>query len=68
MITAEHYAVLLQAVAYDPYTAMRADGRKQLDRAFEAIERIGFRRGDHLKRFVVLIPASVAFWHEFLLC
>ena len=68
MITAEHYAVLLQAVAYDPHTAMRANGREHLDRTFEAIESIGFVRGDYLKRFVVFIPASIAFWHKFLLC
>ncbi len=57
MITAEHHAVLFQAVADDPHTAMRADGCKHLDCAFEAIERIGFIEGDYLKRFVVLISA-----------
>ncbi|WP_176754674.1 hypothetical protein [Nitrosospira sp. Nl5] len=67
MITAEHHAILLQAMANDSHPAMRADRRKHLDRAFEAIECIGFIGGDNLKRFVVVIPASIAFWHTFLL-
>jgi hypothetical protein len=42
MITAEHHSVFLQAMAYDPHTAMCAGRRKLVDRAFEAIESIGF--------------------------
>jgi len=68
VITAKHPAALLQAMPDDVYTAMGTGGRKRVDRAFEAIKSIGFTQDHHLKRFIVLISASIAFSHKSLLC
>jgi len=41
VIAAGHLVALFQAVADDAHAAMRASGRELMDRAFEAVERIG---------------------------
>ena len=64
MITAEHYAALFQTMAYNPHPAMLARWCKLVDGTFEAIKSIGFIGSDYLKRFIVLVPASVTFWHN----
>jgi hypothetical protein len=64
MITAEHDAILFKPVPHDSYLAVRASRRQGTDSALEAIESIGFVGRDRLKRFVIVIPACVAFWHN----
>src|SRR5450759_3869472 len=67
VIAAEHPAALLQAVADDAHAATRAGGRECMDRAFEAVERMGLASRHDLKGFVVVIAARVAFSHGELL-
>ena len=45
----EHPVALLQPMADDAHAAMRAVGREPMDRAFEAVERIGFALRHNLK-------------------
>jgi hypothetical protein len=67
MVTAEYYPVLFQTMTYDSHTAMRAGGSEHLYCTLEAIKSIGFAGSDNLKRFIVIIPAPIAFRHEALL-
>lgn len=64
MGAAEHHPLLFQSVAYYSYTAVRATGRKGLDRAFEAIKRVGFIGDNNLKGFVVAVSTCVTFRHK----
>src|SRR5665647_1062019 len=52
-----------RAVADDAHAAMLAGGRECMDRAFEAVERMGLASRHDLKGFVVVIAARVAFSH-----
>ena len=63
VITAKHPASTLEAMSDDAYTAVFAGGRKGMDRAFEAIKGKSPALGYDLKRFVVLITASITFDH-----
>ena len=67
VIAAEHPAALLQAVADDAHAATRPSGRECMDRAFEAVERMGLASRHDLKGFVVVVSAPVAFSHGELL-
>ena len=61
VIAAEHPAALVQAVTDEAHAAMRAGGRELMDRAFEAVERIGLALRHNLKGLVVVVTARVAF-------
>jgi hypothetical protein len=67
VIAAEHPAALLKAVADDAHAATRAGGRECMDRAFEAVERMGLASRYDLKGFVVVVSTRVAFSHGELL-
>src|SRR5450830_2059439 len=56
-----------RAVADDAHAAMLAGGRECMDRAFEAVERMGLASRHDLKGFVVVVSARVAFSHGELL-
>ena len=61
--TAEHLAAGFDAVAENAAAAVRADGGKLLDGAFEAVEGVGFSREDDFERFVVVVAAGFAGGH-----
>jgi hypothetical protein len=64
MVTAKYYPILFQTMAYDSHSAMRAGRGEHLNCTLEAIKSVGFVRSDNLKRFIVVIPASITFRHE----
>ena len=64
MLAAKEGALLLEAVTDNPDAAMRAGRRQCMDRAFEAVERVGLATLDHLKRLVVIVPAGFADCHD----
>ena len=64
VIAAEHPAALLQPVADNAHAAMRAGGRESMDRAFKAVKRVGLALRNHLKGFVVVVAARVAFHRD----
>ena len=57
-------ALCFDAMSDDFALAVRADRRKQVHRAFEAVESVRFARHDDLKRLVVIIPADLELSHE----
>lgn len=67
MVTAEHLFALLQAVADDAHTAMRAGGCQHMNRAFKTVEGIRLAPRSYLKGLVVVVAASVAYRHGELL-
>ena len=67
MVATEHPAAFLQAVADDAHAAMRARGRQPMDRTFKAVKRVSLTLRNHLKGFVVVVAARVAFRHVDLL-
>ena len=67
MITAKHPTPAFEAMPDDAYTAMRARGRKYMDRAFKAVKGLGLTLGHDLKRFVVFITAPITSGHQSLL-
>ncbi|MEZ2128840.1 MULTISPECIES: hypothetical protein [unclassified Sinorhizobium] len=64
MSAAIDYLVLLDAMADDTATAMRAGWRQFLNGAFEAVKSIGFPRHRNIEGFVIFITAQVAACHE----
>ncbi|CDX12381.1 hypothetical protein MPLB_1200075 [Mesorhizobium sp. ORS 3324] len=54
---------LLDAMPDDPYPAMRACRSKLLDRALEAVKRVGLPAQAHLECLVVVVAALVALSH-----
>jgi len=50
-------------VPHDPATAVRANRRQRVDRAFETIECVMFPGYDHFKRLVIFILANFACSH-----
>ncbi len=67
MVTAEHLFALLQAVADDAHTAMRAGGCQHMNRAFKTVEGIGLAPRSYLEGLVVVVTARVAYRHGELL-
>lgn len=63
MRAAKDLPTTFHAVAHDLTTAMRARGRNHVNRTLETVERVRFSGGRNLKRFIVIIPAHVAFSH-----
>ncbi len=63
MVAAEHSAVLFEPVPDNAHTAVFARGCEQVNRAFEAVERIGPSALFYLERLVVIVSASVALRH-----
>src|SRR5687767_2593311 len=59
--------VRLDAVADDLAAAVGADGRQLVDRALEAVERVGDSGGHDLKRHVIVVAAHFALGHGELL-
>lgn len=59
----EHHAIRLQAVPDDPALAVRAARRKEMDCAFEAVERLDVTTEVDLERFVVVVATRVADGH-----
>ena len=57
----------LDAVADDLAATVRADRRQLVDRALEAIERVGHAGGHDLKGQMVVVAAHLAFGHGMLL-
>jgi hypothetical protein len=53
----------LDAVSDDPATAVSADRRQLLDRAFEAIEDVLFARRDYLERQVIIVATNFTLGH-----
>lgn len=64
MLAAIKSALLLKAVTDNPDAAMRAGRCQCVDRAFEAVERVGLATLDYLKRLVVIVPAGFADCHD----
>src|SRR4051812_26877021 len=62
--TAKDLAILLDTVADDFATAMRASRRQRVDRAFEGVEGVLPAAHRDLERLVVLVAAHVALRHE----
>ncbi|CDX62560.1 hypothetical protein MPL1032_60110 [Mesorhizobium plurifarium] len=54
---------LLDAMSHDPHPAMRAGRRKLLDRALEAVERVGLPAQAHQECLVIVVAALVALSH-----
>ena len=67
MVAAEHLFALLQAMADDAHTAMRACGRQHIDGAFKTVEGMGLTPRSYLKGLVVVVTARVAYRHGELL-
>jgi hypothetical protein len=53
-------------VAYDLAAAVLTDRGQLVNRAFEAVERMGMTCGDHLKREVIVVAADLADGHGIL--
>ena len=60
---AENLAFFLDAVADDLTAAARAAWRERMDRTFEAVKGVRLSADDHLKRFVVIVPADFTSSH-----
>src|SRR6185437_3974615 len=56
-------AFALDAVSDDFAAAVRARGRKRVNRALERVEGVGFTLHGHGERFVVVVPAHFTFCH-----
>jgi hypothetical protein len=54
----------LHAVAYDLATTMRTGRSQRMDRAFETVKDVSLARLPDFKRFIVVIPAYLAFGHH----
>ena len=63
MLAAEECTRLLEAVADDAGSAMRAHRGECVDRAFEAIKDVGLTVVNYLKRLVVIVPTGFADCH-----
>ena len=63
MRTAEETTADLDSMPDDSALAVLTNGRKSLDRTFEAIERMPRAGGDQLKTLVVLIATNFARCH-----
>src|SRR6266705_2579061 len=68
MGAAEDRVVLLDAVTDDADAAVIAGRRERMDRAFEAVERMGVSVHRHLERLVVIVAAGFASGHGCLAC
>jgi len=62
---AEEMPVALHAMAYDPAAAVLARGSEPLDGTFETVKGVGLALSGDDKRFVIVVPAGVAFCHRF---
>jgi hypothetical protein len=60
---AENNFILLDAMPDDSAIAVRTNGSKLLDRAFEAIKGVGFVGNPHFKSLVIVVPALIASGH-----
>jgi hypothetical protein len=63
MNAAEDLSSLLDAMPDDAALAMRAPRGKRMDRAFEAVEDVGFPAHDYFECFVIFVSANFAFSH-----
>ena len=63
MSAAEEPAVCLQAVSHDPAPAVSARGRQHLNRAFEAVEGMGFSGHHDFERLVVIVSTQLTGRH-----
>ena len=60
MDATENFSPLLHAVPDDPAVAVRANWRKRMDRALEAVKGVVLIGNDYLKRLVIFIFANFA--------
>jgi hypothetical protein len=63
MDAAKDLSISFHAVADHAAVAVRANRRKRVDRAFEAIEDVMLAGNDHFKRFVIFIFANFTCSH-----
>ena len=63
MDATENFSPLLHAVPDDPAVAVRANWRKRMDRALEAVKGMVRAGHDYLKRLVVFIFANFTCSH-----
>ena len=63
MDATENLSPLLHAVPDDPAVAVRANWRKRMDRALEAVKGVVLIGNDYLKRLVIFIFANFASSH-----
>jgi hypothetical protein len=63
MDATENFSPLLHAVPDDPAVAVRANWRKRMDRALEAVKGVVLIGNDYLKRLVIFIFANFASSH-----
>jgi hypothetical protein len=63
MDAAKDLSIRFHAVADDPAVAVRANRRKRVDRALEAIEGVMLAGDDYFKRLVIFIFANFACSH-----
>ena len=63
MDTTEDLSVGFYAVVHDAATAVRADRRKRVDCALEAIKNMTLSAHDDFKRLVIIVLADFAFSH-----
>ncbi len=61
---AEHSSVRLQTVSDDPTLTATAERCQKLDGALETVKGVPLAIHFHNERFVVVVPASVTFWHS----
>jgi len=64
MSRTEHVAIGLRAVPDDAASALRADRRKGMNGAFEAVEKVAFAADNDLERLVILVSAGFAGRHK----
>ncbi|MES0039385.1 hypothetical protein NKJ74_29735, partial [Mesorhizobium sp. M0046] len=64
MCAAVDDVILFDAMSDDPASAMRTRRCKFLDRAFEAVERVGLVGHRHVESLIVVIPALIASGHS----
>ncbi|MGZ8993019.1 MAG: hypothetical protein ACXW16_03290 [Burkholderiaceae bacterium] len=65
VVAAEHSPVFFQPVPDNAHVAVFARWGEQVDRALEAVERIGPPALSYFERFIVIVSASVALRHIF---
>ena len=63
--TAEEPLTGFHSVPYDLTSAMIADRRESMDRAFEAVECVSLVCGDNFERQVIVVAAHFTFCHWF---
>jgi hypothetical protein len=60
---AEEVFLCLDSVPDYPASAVRANGRELMNRAFETIENVPLARRYHFKRQIIIVAANLALCH-----